>query len=74
MSVVHLKVHGRIEADGHLRLMFRLNCPRVRPTLQFRSVQTKPLETRDMILPTSRVDWLGAATPFAEQRGIRNEW
>lgn len=74
MSVVHLKVHGRIEADGHLRLDVPTQLPagEADVAISISSNETAGNPRYDFADVAGRLAWRGDAV--AEQRGIRNEW
>lgn len=74
MQVIHLKVQGRIESNGHLHLDVQTQLPAgeadVALTISASDVaKNNRYEFSDI---AGRLAWRGDAV--AEQRGIRNEW
>jgi hypothetical protein len=74
MQSVHLKVHGRIEPDGRLRLDVRTQLPpgEADVALTIESNETSGNHRYDFSDLAGRLIWHGDAV--AEQRGIRDEW
>lgn len=74
MQIVHLKVPGRIESDGHLRLDVQTQLPagEADVALTIRSSDTAKNHHYEFSDLAGRLAWRGDAV--AEQRGIRDEW
>jgi hypothetical protein len=74
MEAVHLKVHGHIDADGHLRLDLPTGLPTGEAEIAVTIAPRNGKEGKgyDFSQLAGRLKWAGNAVE--EQRGMRNEW
>ena len=74
MQILHLKVHGRIESDGRLRLDVPTQLPpgEADVALTIESNEITGNHRHDFSDLAGRLKWRGDAV--AEQRGIRDAW
>ena len=74
MHVIHLKVHGRIESDGRLRVDVPTQLPAGEADIAI-TISAAGQATNggyDFSELAGRLSWQG--DPIAEQRVIRDEW
>ncbi|HEY1921874.1 MAG TPA: hypothetical protein VGG44_03830 [Tepidisphaeraceae bacterium] len=74
MQVIHLKVQGQIEPNGHLHLDVQTQLPagQADVALTISSNDTAKDNRYEFSDLAGRLAWRGDAV--AEQRGIRDEW
>jgi len=74
MAIVHLKIRGAIDSDGHLRLDLATQLPagEAEVALTITSANGHAKSRYDFSDIAGRLSWHGNAV--AEQREIRNDW
>jgi hypothetical protein len=74
MQIVHLKVQGQIESNGHLHLDVQTQLPagEANVVLTISSSNEPKNNGRNFSDLAGRLVWRG--DPVAEQRRVRNEW